>query len=123
MVNHSGTSFPLNGGVLAIAELQYAYPSVGGMVSADQAQPLARTYASASGTTPKASPISASINGVSLAIPASNGIPYGHGGDYGLYAVFDQMLWLDPTGDRRKISVFGRDGYAAARPQPRRFRA
>ncbi|MGB9153699.1 MAG: carbohydrate porin, partial [Alphaproteobacteria bacterium] len=43
-VNDSGTGFPLDGGVLAIAEIQYAYPSLGGMVSADSSGELSGTY-------------------------------------------------------------------------------
>jgi porin len=42
--NPSGTSFPLDGGVLAIAEIQFAYPALGSMVYADEDQPLAGTY-------------------------------------------------------------------------------
>ena len=42
--NRCGASFPLNGGVLAIAELQYAYPGSGTLVQADEADPLSRTY-------------------------------------------------------------------------------
>ena len=34
--NPSGTTFPMNGGALVIAEIQYSYPSLGSMVSADQ---------------------------------------------------------------------------------------
>src|ERR1700753_4073587 len=41
MVNPSGTSFPLNGGVLVIGEVQYTYPALGSMISARQAEPLA----------------------------------------------------------------------------------
>ncbi|HEY1786903.1 MAG TPA: carbohydrate porin, partial [Verrucomicrobiae bacterium] len=41
--NPSGVSFPLNG-VLAIAELQYSYPSLGSMVSGDQSSALSGTY-------------------------------------------------------------------------------
>src|SRR6202000_3113509 len=44
VANPSGTSFPLNGGLLMIAEMQYSYPSLGTMLYADQPQPLARTY-------------------------------------------------------------------------------
>ena len=48
---------------------------------------------SASGTTPKASPISNIDNtGLSLANPASTGIPATHHGDYAFYAVADQMI-------------------------------
>ena len=41
MLNASGTTFPWNG-TLAIAELQYIYPSLGTMLCANQAEPLAR---------------------------------------------------------------------------------
>ena len=44
MRNPSGTSFPLNGGVLVMAEMQYAYPAIGSMLYADQAEPLSRLY-------------------------------------------------------------------------------
>ena len=40
----SALSFPLNGGVLAIAELQFAYPGSGTLVKANEDDPLARTY-------------------------------------------------------------------------------
>ena len=43
-INSSGTSFPVNGGALVIAELQYAYPALGSMVYADKSDPLARVY-------------------------------------------------------------------------------
>ena len=42
--NGSGTSFPLNGGALAIAEMQYSFPALGSMVYSSQSQPLAGTY-------------------------------------------------------------------------------
>src|SRR5580658_8543344 len=40
----TGTAFPLNGGALAIAEIQYNYPAVGALVSPDDSDPLARVY-------------------------------------------------------------------------------
>ena len=43
ILDHSGTVFPLGGGVLAIGELQYTYPALGGIVYADKPEPLART--------------------------------------------------------------------------------
>ena len=42
--NGSGTRFPLNGGALFIAEVQYSYPSLGSMVYADQSEPLSGVY-------------------------------------------------------------------------------
>jgi len=42
--NPSGVSFPTNGGVLAIAEIQFQYPGSGTLVKANEEDPLARTY-------------------------------------------------------------------------------
>src|SRR5579871_5822129 len=42
--NPSGTSFPLNGGVLVFGELQYAYPAVGALVTSPSEQVHAGTF-------------------------------------------------------------------------------
>ena len=108
-VNHSGTSFPLNGGVLAVAELQYAYPSTGGMVTPGQAPVLPRTYRLGMWhDTESFGDQRFDFNGVSLANPASNGVPFGHHGDYGFYAVLDQMVWQSNEDSARSVSVFAR---------------
>jgi porin len=44
MRNPSGVSFPLNGGALAIAEVQFAYPSAGGPVETGGSQSPAGVY-------------------------------------------------------------------------------
>lgn len=109
VLNPSGLSFPLNGGVLAIAEIQYTYPSLGTMLYAGQSQPLARTYKLGVWWDSESFPDQQFDNtGLSLANPASNGIPLGHRGDYGIYAVADQLIWVDPTESDRTISLFGR---------------
>jgi len=54
--NPSGTSFPLNGGILAIAELQYAYPALGSMVYADGKSRWREPISWACGTIRKISP-------------------------------------------------------------------
>lgn len=46
--------------------------------------------------------------GLSLANPASTGIPQSHRGDYALYAVADQMFWKDPRDDDRTLNFFVR---------------
>ena len=46
--------------------------------------------------------------GLSLANPASNGIPLNHHGDFSIYAVADQLLWVDPNEGDRTINVFVR---------------
>jgi porin len=107
--NPSGTSFPLNGGVLAIAEMQYTYPSLGTMLYANQAEPLARTYKLGVWyDTESFADQQFDNTGLSLANPASNGIPLGHHGNFGLYAVADQLIWVDPTESDRTINLFAR---------------
>ena len=74
--NPSGTSFPLNGGVLAIAELQYAYPSLGTMVYAADSEPLARVYKLGFWyDTERFADQEFDNTGLSLANPATTGIP------------------------------------------------
>jgi porin len=95
--NPSGVSFPFNG-TLLIAELQYSYPSLGSMVSADQSSSLSGTYR-----------IGAWYDTENF---ADNG--YGstaeHRGDYAFYAVMDQMIWNDPndSDSDRTINFFAR---------------
>jgi porin len=121
--NPSGTSFPLNGGALAIAEVQYAYPSLGSMVNPGESEPLARTYRlGAWFDSENFADQAVDYTGLSLANPASNGNPLNHHGNWGIYAVADQMIWMDkrdtdhnlnafirvmgsPQGDRNLISV------------------
>ena len=107
--NASGTTFATNGGGLAIAELQYAYPSLGTMLYADQPEPLARTYRLGVWyDTERFADQRYDNTGLPLANPASSGIAATHRGDYGIYAVVDQMLWVDPEEPDRSISVFTR---------------
>jgi porin len=92
--NSSGTSFPLNGGTLAIVEMQYAYPSLGAMVSAGQSEPLARLYKLGVWyDSENFADEELDNNGLSLANPAGSHIPLKHHGDYAIYGVMDQMIW------------------------------
>jgi porin len=107
--NASGTSFPLNGTVLAIAEIQYAYPSLGTMVRADESEPLARLYKLGIWfDTERFADLRFDSLGRSLADPASNGIPRTHRGDYAIYAVVDQMVWRSFKEPDRTINLFVR---------------
>jgi len=107
--NPSGASFPLNRGVLAIAELQYSYPAVGAMVSPGAAEPLARTYRIGAWYDSESFDDERFDNtGLSLANPASNGDPRQHHGDFAIYAVADQMVWRSTADPNRSISVFTR---------------
>ncbi len=105
--NPSGTSFPLNGGALAIAEVQFAYPSLGTMLYADQAPPLARVYRFGLWyDTETFADLEVDNTGRSLASSASTGIPQPHRGDYALYAVADQAVWQDASEPDRTLNVF-----------------
>jgi porin len=107
--NQSGTSFPLDGGVLAIAEIQYAYPSVGSMVYADESEPLARTYRLGVWYDSESfADQQFATNGVSLASPASNGTAQTHHGNFGIYGVVDQMLWHSDDDPDHSLNFFTR---------------
>jgi porin len=108
MTNASGTGFPTNGGALMIAEMQYAYPGVGSMVSADEAAPLARVYKLGFWYDTENFPDEQFDNtGSSLAL--NTGAPaLEHHGDYGIYAVADQMLWHSQDIDDRTLNFFTR---------------
>ena len=107
--NRYGTSFPLNGGTLLIAEAQYAYPSLGTMVSPDGGEPLARLYKIGFWyDTENVADQRFDNTGQSLASPTSNGIPLTHHGDYAVYAVADQMLWRSFSEPDRTVNGFVR---------------
>jgi porin len=105
--NASGVNFPLNGGTLLIAELQYAYPSLGTMVYGGETPPLPRVikfgfwYDSE-----KFADESIATNGDSLASPSSSGVPRPLRGDWSLYAVLDQILWQAPEEADRTLNAF-----------------
>jgi porin len=109
IANPSGTSFPLNRGVLAIAEAQYAYPSLGGMVSPGETQPLARTYRfGAWYDSEDFGDELYAASGLPLPNPASGRVPLRRHGDFALYAVADQMVWRSSKDPNRTLSVFAR---------------
>ncbi|HEY3761630.1 MAG TPA: carbohydrate porin [Verrucomicrobiae bacterium] len=111
-INSSGASFPVNGGVLAIAEVQYSYPSVGSMVSGNDSSALSGKYKLGFWYDSENFDDEEYDNtGVLLANTAgSTGIPRSHQGNYAIYAVADQMIWNDPNDEDsdRSINVFAR---------------
>lgn len=108
-INASGTSFPTNGGALIIAELQYSYPALGSMLYADQNEPLARVYKLGFWyDTEHFADQRFDNSGLSLANPLSTGIPQQHRGNYSIYAVADQLVWVDPEESDRTINLFAR---------------
>ena len=109
--NPSGTSFPLNGGVLVIGEVQWAYPATGGMVYDNQVQPLSRVYKLGFWYDSESFDDQGLDNtGLSLANPSSTGTPASHRGNYSFYGVADQTLWSDPNDEDadRTINFFTR---------------
>jgi porin len=107
--NPSGLSFPTDGGVLAIGELQYTYPTLGGIVYADKPEPLARTIKVGFWYDSENFPdLAIGQNGIPLASPLSNGVPRLHQGNYSAYATIDQLLYQKPSDPYRSISGFAR---------------
>ncbi len=107
--NRHGTSFPLNGGRLYIAEAQFSYPTLGSMVEPGQTKSLGWTYKiGAWYNSNKASDMALDVNGLSLSDPASNGNALQHPGNYAFYAVADQLVWRDDSDPNRTIALFAR---------------
>jgi porin len=108
-IDPSGVSFPVNRGVMVIGEVQYSYPSLGSMISADEPEPLARTYKLGFWYNSENFADQFYDNASrSLASPSSNGMPLNHRGDFSVYAVADQLVWVDPHEGDRTVNVFGR---------------
>ncbi len=115
VMNASGTNFPVHTGALVIGELQYTYPALGSMIEADVPQPLARTYKLGFWyDTRNFADRQFANNGVSLASPDSSGTPLNHHGNFSIYAVADQLVWVDPHEGNRTVNLFAR---ATAAPQ------
>jgi len=105
--NPTGTSFPLNGGALMIAELQFVYPGQGTLVKADEPEPLARTYKLGMWyDTERFADLRYDVGGQPLAL--TNGTPASHRGNYAFYAVADQMIWRSAEDADRTVNVFVR---------------
>jgi len=100
-----GVSFPLNSGVLAIAELQFQY---GVSAKAKPEDPLARTYKIGFWYDSESfADLRYDTAGVPLASPGSDGVAARRRGNYAFYATADQMIWrgADPG---RNVNVFVR---------------
>jgi porin len=106
--NCCGVSFPLNGGVLAIAELQYATAASGGSAKSNEGGPLPGTYKIGFWYDSESfADLRYDTAGLPLGNPANNQTPASPRGDYAFYAVADQMIWRgeDPG---RNINLFVR---------------
>jgi porin len=106
--NSSSTNFLIGeGGFLPIAELAYSFDE----------QPISSTLLSdvklgAWYHTEEFPDLRRDSSGLSLANPASNGIPAMHGSNFGAYLVVDKMLWRRPDTATQGLAAFLRVGYA-----------
>jgi porin len=105
--NPYGVSFPLNTGVLAIAELQFTFPGSGGSAKRGDESPLPGTYKlGAWYDSGNFNDLQYDNMGVPLASPASNGVPVIHHGDFSIYGIIDQMIWRSTEDTNRNLNVF-----------------
>ncbi|MGH7029410.1 MAG: carbohydrate porin, partial [Stellaceae bacterium] len=95
-----GTAFRLNDHTLSFAELWYA-PKLLASVGAPATYKLGAWVATGS----FADRLHDTI-GLSLADPASAGLPLQHASDHGFYAVIDQTLWKTPETGNEEIGAF-----------------
>ncbi len=106
--NPNGVSFPLNTGVLAIAELQYAVPAANASGKPIADGPLPATYKiGAWYDSENFEDEQVDTLGVPLASPRSNGTPAQKQGNYALYAMADQTIWRSSDAIRT-IGAFAR---------------
>ena len=107
--NSHGTNFNLGNGALFIAEVQYAINQAPADPKAPQPGGLPGTYKLGFWyNTQNFADLQHDTNGLSLANPASNGIPASHRGDYSVYAVADQMIWRPSADSPQSVGVFAR---------------
>jgi len=109
--NASGTAFRLGDGALVIAEAQYALnqPGLGEMDTGKGELGMPGTYKlgfwydSGSFADQRFD-----TTGLSLADPASSGIPRPHRGDFSLYGVMDQMIWRPSAESPQSLGFLAR---------------
>lgn len=99
--NPAGIALPLNTGMFAIAELQYALNGGVGADKPDPHGPLPGTYKIGGWyNTESFDDLTYDNLGVPLPSPDSNGVPASHHGNYSIYALADQTVWRAPDGGR-----------------------
>jgi porin len=107
--NPYGVSFPLNTGLLAIAELQFTFPGSGGSAKGNDQGPLPGTYKiGAWYDSYKFDDQQYDNVGLPLASPMSNGTPATHHGLFSIYGIADQAIWRAKDDSGRTLNVFVR---------------
>lgn len=97
----SGTSFRIDDGVFTIGEAAYALNQEKDAPGLPGTYKLGAWYHTGRFTDQRFD-----TTALSLANPASSGVPKSHRGDYGLYAVLDQMIWREPDSTSEGLGVF-----------------
>jgi porin len=106
--NSSGTNFLIGeGGFMPIAEVAYSFDE-----QPISSTPLSDVKLGAWYHTGEFPDQRRDSSGLSLANPASNGIPAMHGSNFGAYLVVDKMLWRRPDTATQGLAAFLRVGYA-----------
>jgi porin len=108
-LNASGTNFNLGNGALVIGEVQYAINQPSPNPSDPQPAGLPGTYKLGFWyNSNRFADQGFDTSGLSLANPASNGVPTSHRGNYSIYAVADQMVWRAGPDSPQSLGVFAR---------------
>ena len=97
----SGTAFRLNDDAFAIAEAAYGLNQEKEATGLPGTFKLGGWYHSGRFADQRFDG-----TGMSLASPGSSGVPARHRGDYGLYAIVDQMIWRVPETKDNGLGVF-----------------
>jgi len=100
LLDRHGTAFRLDDHTLSFAELWYA-PGFLAKIGLPATYKVGTWVA----TGPFADPLYDTA-GLTLANPASSGVPFQHATDHAFYAVVDQTLWKKPGTDTQGISAF-----------------
>jgi porin len=107
--NSHGTNFNRGNGALFIGEVLYAINQSSANLSDARPMGLPGTYKLGFWyNTQRFADQQFDNTGLSLANPASTGIPQSHSGDYSFYAVADQMVWRPSADSPQSVGVFAR---------------
>jgi porin len=109
----SGTSFRIGDGSFVIAEASCPRNQESGTMGVPASYKLGAWFHSGSFPDQRFD-----SSGQSLAAPTSTGVPATHNGNYGFYAVFDQMIWRKPDTTDQGLSFFARAGTARSDRNP-----
>jgi porin len=105
--NENGTTFSTDGGAFFVAEAQYPINRGKAAAGLPGVYKIGGWYHTGGFDDQRFDD-----TGASLASTASTGTPRRHRGDYGLYAIADQMLWRRPGTEDQGVSAFLRVGGA-----------